>query len=311
MKYRKLGKTDIRVSVIGMGCWAISGSKWGPTDDQESVNAIKKAIRLGVNFFDTADFYGFGHSEELLGKAIRKRDDAIIATKVGLRWSKKGKVFHDLGPSYISIACEASLKRLNREAIDLYQIHWPDPDTDISETLVALEKLVQEGKVRYVGACNLTLEQLEALSKFEWFVSYQDRFSLFRQNIKSDVLPYCAEQNIAFIGYEPLFKGMLTGKFKDYPKFEKGDHRAHKGRFTKNFLFYKNKVDFLTAIASKHKLTLTELSLAMLLKEKGVTCVIPGAKNTKQVADNVKASDVDEDVLEKIDLQLKGVLSDV
>jgi len=311
MIYRSLGNTDIKVSAIGMGCWAIGGDKWGPIDDRESVSAIKKAISLGINFFDTADFYGFGHSEDLIGRAVGKRSDVIIATKVGLRWNKKGKVFHDLGPSYISIACEASLKRLDRETIDLYQIHWPDPETDFSEVFVAIEKLVREGKVRYVGACNLSLGQLQALRKFEWFVSYQDKFNLFRRGVKKEILPYCEKENIAFIAYEPLFKGMLTGKFKDYPKFEKGDHRKYKGRFTRNFQFYKDKVDFLKAIASKHKLTTTELSLAMLLKEKGVTSVIPGAKTTKQVAENAKAADVDESVLEKIHLQVNGVLTDV
>ncbi|TET52903.1 MAG: aldo/keto reductase [Actinobacteria bacterium] len=307
MKHRILGSSNLSVSVIGMGCWAIGGKKWGAVDDNASTEAVKKAYDLGVNFFDTADFYGFGHSEEILGKALSSHKDAIIATKVGLRWNNKGTIKHDLSADYVIDACEASLKRLNREVIDLYQIHWPDPDTNISNTIQALQTLVDQGKVRYVGACNLDLDQLKAISQLDFFVSYQDRLNLFRQKVKKDILPYCQEKHIAFIGYEPLFKGMLTGKFKKRPNFDKGDHRKYKGRFTVNFDYYKKQVDLLRDIAERHKLKTSQLALALLINNEGVTTVIPGAKTAKQVEENIFAAELDDKVLAALECEISEV----
>ncbi len=292
MEHRKLGNSNLKASVIGMGCWAIGGSKWGPTDDAQSIKAILKAKELGVNFFDTADFYGFGHSEELLGKTLSKKDDAIIATKVGLRWNKKGQIRHDLSADYIKEACEASLKRLKRECIDLYQIHWPDPAIDFSLAIESLDCLVKAGKVRYVGACNLNLDQLKEISTRPWFVSYQDNYNLFQRKAEKELLPFCRQNNVAFIAYGPLFKGMLTGKFKEQPKFLKGDHRKYRNRFTTKFTYYKEKTEALAEIAKEHNITLTQLSLAALLAQPGTTTLIPGAKTAKQVEENVKASTV-------------------
>src|SRR3990172_355255 len=166
MRYAVLGRSDLRVSTIGFGTWAMGGRQWGPVDDAESVRAVRRAIELGVNFFDTADVYGLGHSEELLGKTVAADSQTIIATKVGLAWNGKGKIRHDLSGEYVKSACEANLRRLRRESIDLYQIHWPDPLTPFSETIAALEALVAQGKVRYVGACNLPLESLAELSAY-------------------------------------------------------------------------------------------------------------------------------------------------
>lgn len=311
MKYKTLGNSDLNVSVIGMGGWAIGGQKWGPVEDTDSIKTIKKALQLGVNFFDTADFYGFGHSEELLGKALKSKPDTIIATKVGLRWNKKGKIGHDLSKEYVKQACEASLKRLQRKTIDLYQIHWPDPETDFSQTFEALEELVMAGKVRYIGACNLDFDQIKALANIPWFVSYQGLFNLFRQRVKQKILPFCLENNIGFIGYEPLFKGLLTGKFAKRPQFERGDHRKYKGRFTTNFPFYKERVELLSIIAAEHKVTLAQMALAILLKNKGVTTVIPGAKTAAQIEENIKAADIGKEMAAELEREVGGVLVDV
>jgi aryl-alcohol dehydrogenase-like predicted oxidoreductase len=311
MKYKQLGTSDMKASVVGMGCWAIGGTKWGRVDEEDSVKAINKALELGVNFFDTADFYGFGHSEELLGKVIKKNNNVFIATKVGLRWSNKGKISHDLSRDYIKKACENSLKRLGRETIDLYQIHWPDPDADFLKTTEYLDELVREGKVRYIGACNLVLEQIKVLSNYPWFVSYQGLFNLFKQKVKNEILPYCYDKKIGFIAYEPLFEGLLTGKFKKKPEFEKGDHRKYKGRFTANFPFYNEKVKLLSIIAAEYKITEAQMALALLLKNKEVTIVIPGAKTNKQVEENVMAANISDELAAKLEEEVKGILIDV
>lgn len=297
MKYKKLGNSDISVSVIGFGCWAIGGKKWGPTDDSQSKKALLKAADLGVNFYDTADFYGYGHSEELLCEAFKNRDDIIIATKCGLRWNNKGKIFHDLSHKHVKQACENSLKRLKRDFIDLYQIHWPDPATPLSDTISALNELVIEGKIRYVGVCNFRLDLLDEIKKYDWFISDQEEFNLLNQNVKNERILFCKKNGIAFIGYEPLYKGMLTGKFKERPVFEKGDHRKYKKRFNKDFEFYKSKVDKLTKLSEENSLTTTQLALALLLNNEGVTSIIPGAKTVNQVEENVSAINADKDLV--------------
>jgi aryl-alcohol dehydrogenase-like predicted oxidoreductase len=307
MKYRKLGRSELNVSVIGLGCWAIGGNKWGSTDDNESLTAIRRSAELGVNFFDTADFYGFGHSEELLGKALSKNADAIIATKVGLRWNGKGKIRHDLSHSYVKQTCEASLKRLQRETIDLYQIHWPDPDTPVSETVKALDELVGEGKIRFVGSCNFNKRLLSELTKYSWFVSDQEELNLFNLSPMIENIPYCVEKNLGFIGYEPLFKGMLTGKFAEKPVFPKGDHRKYEDRFNSKFNFYKPKIDLLVQKAKENSLAPAQLALALLLINSGVTTVIPGAKTPAQAEENISAVEVDEKLLTSLGKEIDEV----
>lgn len=307
MKYKKLGRSNLYVSEIGFGCWAISGSKWGPTDDNESMKALKKTVELGINFFDTADFYGFGHSEELLGKSLAKTNDVIIATKAGLKWSSKGQISHDLSEKYILQACDASLKRLNRETIDLYQIHWPDPKVPISETINALSKLIQAGKIRFAGVCNFDKILLEDIKHYPWIVSDQEIFNLFKQDARFENIPFCKEHNLGFIGYEPLFKGMLTGKYKEKPDFPKGDHRKHKERFNDLFNFFKPKIDYLCALAESRNLKTSQLALGMLLHNEDVTTVIPGAKTEEQVSENAGAAYIDRELLDELSIQISEV----
>ncbi len=303
MKYSLLGNSDISISVIGFGAWAIGGRQWGAVADEESVAAIEKARDFGVNFFDTADVYGFGHSEELLGKTIGHDPNALIATKVGLRWNSKGKIRHDLSAGYIRQACEASLKRLRRETIDIYQIHWPDAAVPLDETIEAVDSLVAEGKIRYAGVCNFPVESIEGLNEYPWFVSYQGLFHLFDLGAKTVTIPFCQDSNLAFIAYEPLAKGLLTGKFDKMPSFGLGDHRKYDDRFTDEFLSYKTKVDTITAIATGHNMTPAQLALAFLLYS-GATVVIPGVKTVSQIEENIAAARVDKDLLRQLEPEI-------
>lgn len=299
MRYTEI-TPGLKISAVGMGCWAIGGRQWGAVDDNQSIEAIKVARAKGVNFFDTADIYGFGHSEELLGKTIGGDLEAVIATKVGLSWNKKGKIRHNLSAKYIRRACETSLKRLNRETIDIYQIHWPDPAVSLDETLGVLESLVQEGKVRYVGACNMPLDNIEKLIGYPWFVSYQGLFHLFDQEARNEIIPFCRQHDLNFIAYEPLAKGLLTGKFTETPAFGLGDHRKHDNRFGLEFPDLKAKVEQVKDEAEKHNVTVAQLALALLLHY-GATSVIPGAKSASQVAENVGALKIDQSFLEKVE----------
>ncbi len=294
MKYLNLGNSNLKVSRIGMGCWAIGGQGWGPIDDNQSVEAIKAALEVGINFFDTADVYGLGHSEEILGKVLAPhRRQVIIATKVGLAWNSKGKIKHNLSPSYIKSACDSSLKRLQTDYIDLYQTHWPDEKTPFSDTLEALGQLVASGKVRYVGSCNLPLSLASQTTGLSWFISLQDRYHLFYRKAEEEIIPFCRKYNLGFIAYEPLFKGILTGKFRQIPKFPKGDHRKWETAFQPPaFSVYQKKVEKLSKEAKSLGITTAQLSLSKLLKTPGVSCLIPGAKTKGQVSENAAAANL-------------------
>lgn len=289
MKYASLGRSALKASAIGFGAWAIGGRQWGKVDDVESVAAIERAVELGINFFDTADIYGFGHSEELLGGAIGNRSDIIIATKVGLGWNAKGKIRHDLSAVHIRSSCEASLRRLKREAIDLYQIHWPDPARPLDEAIDVLDALVKEGKARYIGASNLSIDDIEKLSEKPWFVAYQGLFNWFARDAAENIIPFCRQNNIAFIAYEPLAKGLLTGKFKESPIFSMGDHRKYEERFGDRFFEYRAKVDAFSKTAAKKNVTVAQLALSWALAN-GATVAIPGMKTAVQVEENAGAA---------------------
>lgn len=310
MEYRQLGRSEIDVSVIGYGCWAIGGHKWGPVNDDESLKALKHAAAIGVNFFDTADFYGFGHSEELLAKAFGSNDNVIIATKGGLRWNSKGKIFHDVSKKHLVSACESSLQRLRRDTVDLYQIHWPDPDVPFEQALETLDSLVADGKIRYGGACNLSLEQLQQASNYPWFISYQDKLNLFNRESLEELIPFCLDNKVGFIAYQPLFKGMLTGKYSKKPVFEKGDHRKYRNRFTVDFDRYRARIDKLDNIASANNLSLTQLALAYIVHTDGVSSVIPGIKSVEQVDRNLEAMQAGKELIRSIEKEIYKAVSD-
>ena len=289
---RLLGSTGCDVSAIGLGTWSMGGRWWGKPDDKQSVRTIQKAVDLGIHFFDTADFYGFGHSEELLAKALgKKRQDVFIATKVGLRWNRKGKIRHDLSREYIAQAVDASLQRLQTDVIDLYQIHWPDVGIPIEETAEALLACVQSGKVRFLGASNLSLRQLQAYRKLIPLAVLQPPLNLFERFAEVQLLPACHKENIGVVNYSTLCKGLLSGKFDVNTELKETVRRRDplfNGRtFARNLKI----VQRLNEYAANFDRTVTELAIAWVLAHPAISCALCGARRPEHLDDQVKAAD--------------------
>lgn len=296
MNYRKFGNTELNVSQIGFGAWAIGGEAtvggipigWGPADDEVSVSAIHAALDAGINFFDTADFYGLGHSEELLGKALRDNKDAIIATKVGQR-NINNKIILDYSAEYIIHACEQSLKSLNRERIDYYQLHAARlPHLENGECIEAMEALKQQGKIRYWG---LSLNTFAPAPEADWMMDHNvgDGFQLVFNLINQrayDVMQRAAQNGYGIIARMPLQFGLLTGKFTSSTKFTPNDHRNF--RLTPEIIndtlqILKEKV---WPIADAESLTPTSLALSFILSCLEVSTVIPGIRTPAHVHQN-------------------------
>lgn len=300
MEYRKLGNTDLNLSVIGFGCWAMGGG-WGQTDDRESIAAVRRALDLGVNFFDTADIYGFGHSEEVLAEALgSRRKDVIVATKGGLAWDEHGCLFRSSGRHHIMNAVESSLRRLKTDYIDLYQIHWPDSHTPFETTMRVLDDLIKSGKVRYVGVSNFTVRQMKECMKIRPIHSLQPPYNMLMRDIEKDLLPFCKKNGIGVVAYGPLAYGLLTGKFTEDTEFPKTDWRSgslfpdpgdwqrhidlfHGRQFRRNLKI----VEKLKKIADKHGKTVGQLAIAWVLSNPSVTSAIVGAKRPSQIEENV------------------------
>jgi len=292
MERVRLGRSDLEVSPICFGCWAIGGWWWGQVDDQESIAAIRAAVEDGVNFFDTADAYGGGRSESVVGKALEGMDDVYIATKGGVQFDDKGDTGRSNEPSYLKKACEASLKRLKRDVIDLYQIHWPDRKTPVSQVVQALQELKDEGKIRYFGLSNFPIKDLETAFDTVRFESVQPRYNLLHREIEDDVLPFCEDNEIGVLAYSPIGSGLLTGKFEEGWKFEEGDHRAKHPDF-QGEAFKRNLriVETLKEYAAARDCTITQLAIAWVLAHPEVTCAICGARRDMQVDEIVEAVD--------------------
>jgi len=312
MHYVKLGKTDIKTSVIGLGAWAIGGWMWGGTDEARPIRAIDAAIDIGINLIDTAPAYGKGCSEEIVGKAIkRKRDRVIIATKCGIQWhSSNGKFFFKyesgekvykfLGPGSIRYEIEQSLLRLGVDHIDLYQTHWQDETTPIEDTMETLMELKNEGKIRAIGACNAELEDLEQYSRSGQLDVDQEKYSLIDRKIESGILPWCGENNVIMLAYSPLVSGLLTGKIDADREFEGDDLRKNNPRFS---IENRNKINSVLEnefkpIAEKYGLTLAQLSIAALVSQDNVIALC-GIRNEKQAEENAGAG---HQVIEEADL---------
>jgi aryl-alcohol dehydrogenase-like predicted oxidoreductase len=218
MKTRKLGNTELEITAIGFGAWAIGGGDyafgWGSQDDGESIQAIHKALDLGVNWIDTAPVYGLGRSEEVVAQALKGlRGEVIVATKCGMVWNEQREISSNLKAESVRKEAEDSLRRLQTDYIDLYQIHWPKPDEDIEEAWEAMSDLVDEGKVRYAAVSNFSAEQMERIGPIHPVASLQPPYSMLRRDIEADILPYCKDMNIGVVVYSPLQNGLLTGKF--------------------------------------------------------------------------------------------------
>ncbi|HET6996635.1 MAG TPA: aldo/keto reductase [Chitinophagaceae bacterium] len=310
MEYRKLGNSDLKVSAITFGAWAAGGWMWGGTERNDAIRAIRTAYDLGVTSIDTAPIYGQGNSEEIVGEAIKdiSRSKVQILTKYGMRWdlAKGDFAFHSAdtrgkeidiykyaGRESIIKECEDSLRRLGTDYIDLYQIHWPDVTTPMEETMEAVARLIQQGKVRYAGVCNYNVEQLKLARKYINIVSNQVPYSMVKRDIEEDVVPYCLEQNVSILAYSPLERGLLTGKMKPGHVFQEGDHRAGLYFFTDENIKRTNTfLDTIKSLAAEKNATYAQLVLRWTIEQPGITIALAGARNEKQSAENAAAISV-------------------
>lgn len=306
MELRRLGNSDVKVSPVIFGAWAIGGWMWGGTEERDSIAAIHAAVDHGVNTIDTAAIYGMGYSEELVGKAIQgMRNKVVIATKCGMRWNSEegsdpwpqkdaqGRDFvirKNAKRDSIAYECEQSLKRLGVETIDLYQIHWPDVSTPVEDSMAAMVKLKEQGKIRAIGVSNYDVEWLQRASRAAPIASLQPPYSLVQRKIESEILPFCREHNIGVIVYSPLERGLLTGKVPPDREFPPGDHRARHKYFTaENRKRVLAALDRVRPIAEKHRVSLAQLVINWTIHEPGVTAALVGARNAEQAAHNAEA----------------------
>lgn len=276
-----------KVSRIGLGTWAIGGWMWGGTDEKESIATIRHALDLGINLIDTAPVYGFGVAEEIVGKALKKhgkRDQIIIATKAGLSWENKQKVFRDSRKNTIYREIEDSLKRLQVDYIDLYLIHWPDPLTPFSETADALQHLLKEGKIRAIGVSNFSVEQMEAFKKSGPLHSLQSPYNIFEREIEAKELAYCLKKDIAVLGYGSLCRGLLTGKKTKGTEFKGDDLRKADPKFIEpRYSQYLKCVEHLDAWAKEnYDRSILGLALRFAL-DKGISVALWGARKPHQL----------------------------
>ena len=308
MKYKKLGNSDLEVSVIGLGTWGIGSEFYGKVDDSRSIATIRQGIESGINLIDTAPAYGKGHSEEVVGKAIEGyRDEVILATKVGTY--KEGEdFFRDLSPEAIRNQIERSLSRLKVDYIDLYQIHWPDPDTPLEKSVKELVKLQEEGKFKYLGVSNFGTSLMEEISEMTDIVSLQPQYSILNREIEDEILPYTRENNMGVLAYGPLGGGILTGKYTDTeqaPELKKDDKRSEFYPFFQEpkWSQVKKLVGVLENIAETREVPIPQVSLNWVRQQPGVTSVLVGAKTPEQASENAATADWDlsEEEIKMID----------
>ena len=307
MQSKRLGNSDVYVTPLAFGAWAIGGWMWGGADEDEAIRAMRVSYNAGITTIDTAPVYGFGKSEELVGRAMTgiPRVNYQILTKYGLNWKTQEGEFHfdttdDNGKpvkvyrfskaSSVIKECEDSLKRLKTDYIDLLQIHWADPTTPISETMGAVAKLIEQGKVRAAGVCNYSVEEVNEAMKTVNLVSNQVPYSLIHRGIEKNVVPQALEKGMSIIPYSPLQRGLLTGKIKRDHKFNAGDTRQN-NRFYKpeNIDRVHALLGELRPIAETHNVTLAQLIINWTTRQPAMDCVLVGARDEAQVMENVKA----------------------
>ena len=310
MEYRKLVHTDLSLSVVTFGSWAAGGWMWGKADHKAAVEAIRASYDLGVTSIDTAPIYGQGESENVVGEAIKgiPRDKVQILTKYGMRWdlakgefafkskNNQGKdidIYKYAGKESVMKECEDSLRRLGTDYIDLYQIHWPDSTTPLSETFEAVERLIEQGKVRYAGVCNYDAALMEDASKVINLVSDQIPYSMVNRGTDRETIPYCMRNEKSVIVYSPLERGLLTGKMKPGYAFAEGDHRKNNPFFTDDSIERTNAfLEKLKPLADEKSATLAQLVIRWTVNHPGVTVALVGARNPAQAIQNAKAADI-------------------
>ncbi|HLU10250.1 MAG TPA: aldo/keto reductase, partial [Oceanobacillus sp.] len=294
---RQLGNSDMQITPIGFGAWAIGGGNWefgwGSQDDKDSIEAIHRALDLGVNWIDTAAAYGLGHSEEIVAKALEGRANRpYVFTKCSLVWGESREIEHSLKADSVRRECEDSLRRLKVDVIDLYQIHWPNPDPDIEEGWETLAKLKEEGKVRYIGVSNFSVSQMERAMKIAPITSLQPPYSAIERNVEKEILPFCQQHNIGVIVYSPMQSGLLTGamtkeRVANMPDddWRKTDEEFNEPRISRNLAL----ADLFKQIGARHGRSAGEVAIAWTLRHPVVTGAIVGGRNARQVDGTIGA----------------------
>ncbi len=291
MEYRALGESGLTVSAIGMGCWPMAGVGWTGIDDNASLAALEAAMDGGITLIDTAYMYGrSGESERLVGRAIAgRRDQIVLATKCGLYWDGT-TLLRDSSRKRVLEQVEESLRRLNTDYIDLYQVHAPDENTPFEETAATLAELKEQGKIRAIGVSNYDVAQMKEFARHAPLHSDQPPYNLLNRDIEAEILPYCRGNNIAVISYWPLYKGLLTGKYGRGHQFPEGDNRNEDVRFQGEELGRTlDMLDWLRPIADEYGKSIAQLVIHWTARQPGITSVLCGATRPDQVEQNIEA----------------------
>jgi len=288
---RTLGNSDLRLTPIGFGAWAIGGGNWefawGAQDDNESIGAIHRALDLGVNWIDTAAIYGLGHSEEIVGRALKSTSNKpFVFTKCSMRWHQDRSIYRSLKTESIAEELEGSLRRLGVETIDLYQIHWPNPETEIEEGWEALARFQKEGKIRWIGVSNFSVDQMKRALKIAPITSLQPPYSMLRRAIEEEILPFTQFNNIGVINYSPMVSGLLTGKMtaERVAAFPQDDWRRRAVEFNEPRLSRNLQlVELLREVGNGHNVSPGVVAVAWTLHHPAVTAAIVGGRSAQQV----------------------------
>ncbi|MDX2030864.1 MAG: aldo/keto reductase [Blastocatellia bacterium] len=299
MELRQLGNSDLRITPLGVGAWAMGGAgwafAWSDQDDQASVAAIHAALDAGINWIDTAAVYGLGHSEEVVAKALQGRSDRpYVFTKCARNWDENRQIVKLLKRDAIRRECEDSLRRLGVDVIDLYQMHWPEPDEDIEEGWTAMAELKEEGKVRWIGVSNFNVAQLKRIESIAPITSLQPPYSLIRREVEAEILPFAHARNIGVIGYSPMGSGMLTGAMsrERVANLPEDDWRRRSPQFQEPLLTRNLAIaEKLQEIAARHGRNAGEAAIAWTFANPAVTGAIVGIRNADQVAGIIGAMD--------------------
>lgn len=316
MEYTRIPNLNEEISRVALGTWAIGGWMWGGTDEEQSIRTIHAALDKGINIVDTAPVYGFGRSEEIVGKALArdgKRRGVLLATKVALEWdAENNSVWRNSSPQRIQKEVEDSLRRLQTDSIDIYQIHWPDPQVPLAETAGAMQDLRRQGKIRAVGVSNFSPEQMQEFSRECPLNSCQPPYNIFERDIEKDILPYCKEHNIGLLTYGALCRGLLTGKMSPETTFEGDDLRKVDPKFQEpRFSQYLRAVEALQGLARKFDREVIHLAVRFIL-DKGVNIALWGGRRPEQMdaLDQVFGWELSGEDMQEIDRILAEAVTD-